>query len=347
MANELLRRIGKVPRNGGFSMDDYWVWGSAVVKGDDGRYHMYASRWSKKKPFFTTWVTDCEIVHAVADSAAGPYVFSDVALGKRGAQYWDGQSAHNPKIVRHGDKYILYYMGSTHPFEPFPDGTDPNRSGRHMIAGRSNKRVGIAVADNPYGPWERFDDPILKTKPNTFYSYLTSNPSPVVHEDGSALLMFKARAYEDYALNNRGFGDMTIGIAKADHYMGLYTVVNTEPVFGPNKTGVIEDPSVWRDAGGYHMIAKDMGDSICGEFHAGILCHSNDGLDWRLDAEPLAYSKNIVWDDGSPDFLGQMERPFVLVEDGRATTLFFAVMDGPGGFDNGTHSWNVAIPLTD
>jgi hypothetical protein len=340
MANQIMSRIGQVPRNGGFSMEGYWIWGSAVVKGDDGKYHMYASRWSKKLPFFTSWMTDCEIVHAVADAATGPYEFADVALEKRGAQYWDGQACHNPKIMRHDGKYILYYMGSTHPFEPFPEGRDPNITGKHCITARSHKRVGVAVADNPHGPWQRFDNPILPTKPNTFYSFLTSNPSPIIHPDGSVLLMFKARAYE-----GNTHGDMTIGLAKAEHYLGPYTVVNSEPIFGPGRLGVIEDPSIWLDQEGYHMLAKDMGDQICGEQHAGILCHSDNGLDWRLDPEPLAYSKHIRWDDGTSGFLGQMERVFPLVENGVVTTLFFAVMDGPGGFGNGRNSWNLALPL--
>jgi len=342
MANEIFRRIGDVPRGGVFSMNDYWIWDGSVVKGNDGKYHMYASRWSKKYPFFTTWMTDSEVVHAVSDTPAGPYQFTDVALPKRGAQYWDGQACHNPRVVRHGDKYILYYMGSTHPFRPFPEGTDPNRAGKHCIVARSNKRSGIAVADNPYGPWTRFDDPILKTKPNTFYSYLASNPAPVIHEDGSVLLMFKARAYAD---NKNGFSDMMIGVAKADHYMGPYAVVTPEPLFGPDRIGVIEDPCIWLDSRGYHLLAKDMGDKIAGEFHAGILCHSDNGVDWHLDKDPLAYSKHIVWDDGEAGFLGQMERPSVLLENGMVTTLFFAAMNGSGGFDNGTHSWVQSVPL--
>ena len=340
MTNSILERIGELDSASAFSMDDYWVWGSSVVKGDDGKYHMFASRWSKKKPFFTTWITDSEIVHAVADRADGTYVFSDVALGKRGSQFWDGQSAHNPKIFRHKGKYVLFYMGSTHPFEPFPDGDDPDVTGKHCVVARSNKRVGVAVADSPYGPWQRFDCPILPTKPNTFYSFLTSNPSPIIHEDGSVLLMFKARAY-----NGDVHGRMTIGIAKADHYLGPYRVINSEPIFGPDKVGEIEDPSIWLDNDGYHLLAKDMGSSICGEHHAGILCHSDNGLDWRLDEDPLAYSKKVQWRDGSEGVLGQMERPFPLVEDGVVTTLFFAAMDGPGGFNNGTRSWNQAVPL--
>jgi hypothetical protein len=340
MKYPLQSRIGRIPRKSGLQDENYWVWGSTVVQGDDGLFHMYVSRWSRDLPFHPGWMCECEIAHATAESVLGPYTFSDVALGKRGAQYWDGQACHNPKIVRHQDKYLLYYMGSTHPFEPYPDTEDKSTKGKHCILARSNKRVGVAVADSPYGPWTRFDDPILPTRPDTFYSFLTSNPSAVVHDDGSVLLMFKARAYEGDT-----HGGMTIGIAQAPHFKGPYTVVGDQPIFGPNKLGEIEDPAIWLDDSGYHMLAKDMTGDICGERHAGILCHSPDGLDWQLDETPRAYSKEITWEDGEAGFLGQMERVFPYVENGKLNTLFFAVMDGGGGFDKGKQSWNIAIPL--
>lgn len=340
MSNTVFNRIGSIPRNNGYRDDNYWVWGSTVVKGDDGLYHMYVSRWSRELPFHPGWMSECEIAHCISGNIAGPYTFSDVALGKRGAQYWDGQACHNPKILRHGDKYLLFHIGSTHPFESYFDAEVQNTSSKHCIVGRSNKRVGLAVSDSPYGPWTRMDDPILPTRPDTFYSFLTSNPSAIVHEDGSTLLMFKARAYEGDT-----HGPMTIGMAKADHYLGPYTVVNNEPIFGPDNVGEIEDPAMWLDDEGYHMLAKDMRGSICGERHAGILCHSKNGLDWEVDPSPRAYSKEIIWEDGEKGFLGQMERVFPYVEDGKLTTLFFAVMDGGGGFDKGKQSWNIAIPL--
>ncbi|MDT8391419.1 MAG: glycoside hydrolase family protein [Lentisphaeria bacterium] len=341
MRNEIHRRIDRVPRDNGYQDENFWVWGSTVVKADDGLYHMYVSRWSRELPFHPGWMTDCEIAHCTAEKVTGPYTFSDVALGKRGAQYWDGQSTHNPKVVRHGDTYLLFYMGSTHPFESFFDAERQDTGSKHCIVGRANKRVGVAVADSPYGPWIRQDEPILPTRPGTFYSFLTSNPSAVVHADGSVLLMFKARAHEGDT-----HGEMTIGIAKAPHYLGPYTVVNEKPLFGPGNVGVIEDPSMWLDNQGYHMLAKDMSGAISGEKHAGILCHSDNGIDWEVDASPKAYSKEIVWEDGETGFFGQMERVFPYVEDDKLTTLFFAVMDGGGGFHKGKRSWNIAIPLT-
>lgn len=42
---------------------------------------------------------------------------------------------------------------------------------------------------------------------------------------------------------------------------------------------------------------------------------------------------------------GQLERPYVLVEYGKPTHLYFGTVDGPGGFHNSTKSWNIVIPL--
>ncbi|TVQ74651.1 MAG: hypothetical protein EA363_01435, partial [Balneolaceae bacterium] len=43
--NNIFHRLEEAPVDGGFAQDDYWVWGSSVIKGDDGKYHMYVSRW--------------------------------------------------------------------------------------------------------------------------------------------------------------------------------------------------------------------------------------------------------------------------------------------------------------
>lgn len=75
----------------GFYMKDYWVWCGSVIKGDDGKYHMFASRWPIDLPFKNHWLTNSEIVHAVSDTPEGPYEFSDVALPPRGEQYWDAR----------------------------------------------------------------------------------------------------------------------------------------------------------------------------------------------------------------------------------------------------------------
>lgn len=340
--NSILSRIDVALAGAGFEMEGYWVWDCSVLKGDDGIFHMFASRWPKRLPFHPGWMVASEVVHATSRTAEGPYQFQDVALPARGAQYWDGRATHNPKVVRHKDKWVLFYMGSTHPFADVEDGKTLTLDSHYTTVARSNKRIGVATAPSPHGPWTRRDAPVLDTRAGTFYSFLTSNPSPIIHDDGSAILVFKSRAYRDkYPFH----GDMNIGVARAPHFEGPYTVAVNEPIFGVGRVGEIEDPFVWQDATGLHLIAKDQRGGITGHKHAGILAHSKDALRWSMDEKPLAYPRTLTWSDGPTETLGQLERPFILFQDGKMTHLFFSAMDGPGGFAHGTRSWNLVVRL--
>lgn len=339
--NQIFSRIGVAPVDGGFTMDDYWVWGSSVIKGEDSLYHMYVSRWPKFLPFHPGWMVASEIVHAVSEMAEGPYRFSDVALPPRGAEYWDGRSTHNPRIVKHKDLYVLFYMGSTHPFDEVTNPDTLTLSSPYCTVARSNKRIGVATSKSPYGPWERRDDPVLDTRPGTFYSFLTSNPAPWIEEDGTTTLIFKSRQYKE------GFpyqSSMSIGVAKASSFEGPYEV-HPEPIFGMDKMGEIEDPFIWKDDQGFHLIAKDQRGMLTGERHDGVLAHSTDAITWIPDTAPHAYSRLIRWSDGQEIRMGQLERASILIQDGELTHLFFATMDGPGGFNNSTRSWNMVLPL--
>src|SRR5688500_18798390 len=60
--------MGIVPRAGGFCMDGYWVWCGSVIKAEDGKYHMFASRWPRNITFHPGWMTDSEVVRAVSDT---------------------------------------------------------------------------------------------------------------------------------------------------------------------------------------------------------------------------------------------------------------------------------------
>lgn len=138
---------------------------------------------------------------------------------------------------------------------------------------------------------------------------------------------------------------MNIGVATAPSYDGKYTVVGDKPLFSIDHFGEIEDPHLWNDATGFHMIAKDQRGTITGGQGDGLLAHSKDGLNWVVDKNPKAYTKKVKWNNGKTVVQGQLERPFVFVENGKPTHLFFATMDGEGGFANGTKSWNMVIPL--
>ena len=62
--NPLFHHLDKAPRTPAFECEGYWAWGSSVVKGDDGKYHMFVSRFPKSLPFHPGWMVASEIVHA-------------------------------------------------------------------------------------------------------------------------------------------------------------------------------------------------------------------------------------------------------------------------------------------
>lgn len=336
----LMDRMLPAPINGGFRMEGYWVWCGSVVKGEDGRFHMFASRWPKHLPMHPGWLVGSEIVRAVADTPEGPYEFQEVVFPSRGAEYWDGRSTHNPMIIKHDDTYILYYIGTTHPFSDIEPGQPLDLEDPRTIVGRSNKRIGIATSKSVFGPWERRDEPILRPRPGKFDSFLISNPAPCVHEDGSVLLIYKTRCYEGHVHSRK----MMFGVAKANHYNGPYSAVSEEPIFYPDKVH-LEDPFIWKTENRYELIAKDMEGGTCGELHGGIHAFSKDGIKWELNDNPKTYSRSVFWDDGEVKTMANLERPFLLFQDGKPTHLFAATADGPGHFKGMTETWNMVIPL--
>jgi len=327
------------PINGGFKMDGYWIWCGSVVVGEDGKYHMFASRWDKSVPMHPGWLLNSEVVRAVSDTPEGPFTFEEVVLPSRGAQYWDGRMTHNPHIKKIGDTYVLYYIGTTHPF------ADDVPEEYKVIVARSNKRIGIATSKSVFGPWKRYDRPILDVRPEGFDSFLTSNPAPCVLDDGSIYLMYKSRAYLPKPYNRPLQSGMMLGMARAEAFDKPHIHMTDEPIF--DSTANLEDPFVWHDADGFNMIAKDMIGNICGEHHGGVHALSDDGIHWNIRKDVVFYSRKILWDDGKVRHMGNMERPFILFHGDKPTHIYFATSDGDPktGFVNCTNTWNMVIPL--
>lgn len=317
--NVFYQNWDKSPKEGSFKMDDWIVWGGSVVKGEDEKYYMFASRWPKNLTM-SAWATNSEIVLAVSDTPQGPYKFKQVVLPARGKQYWDGMMTHNPNIHYHNGKYILFYIGITYDFEQ-PKNIIPTRELYEKAW--NNKRIGIAIADSPTGPWKRMDKPIIEPRKNMWDGAVTSNPAAVIHEDGSVLLIYKS-APVPYPERNKN-GTMRFGVAKADHYLGPYKRVTEDNkiIIKPIDTNV-EDPYVWYDGTKYLMLAKCMNESITGEHGAGFIATSKNGIDWETPKNPIAYSKEVELSDGSKQKMPKLERPQVLLENGIPTYVFFA-----------------------
>lgn len=151
------------PKHGGFAMDNYILWCSSVIKVGD-TYQMFASRWPLQYGL-NGWTKYSECVRATSTNLYGPYTFQEVVLQKRPG-HWDNSRVHNVKIVRAGDKYVIFYINSS------------NESG-------------YAAADSITGPWTRSDQPVIRA----------SNPAPFVRPDGSLYVFCRLR---DSSGVNRG-----------------------------------------------------------------------------------------------------------------------------------------------
>lgn len=334
-------RILPAPKNGGFYDPDYWIWGSSVIKGEDGKYHMFVSRWTKQVGF-GNWVTNSQVVHAIADTAIGPYLYNDVVLPMRGKQFWDGMCTHNPRIVKYKEEYLLYYFGNTYNF-PQPNAANPEVSNEMSREAWMNKRIGVAISKSVYGPWKRLDKPVIEPRPGHWDASITSNPAPAVNDStGKILLMYKSST-------NGMVPPLLLGVSQSSKPEGPYHRLTEEPIFRfetkTNNRRDVEDPFIWWSGNKYEAILKDRSGEICGEEGGGIHVWSNDGIKWHLFDKVKAYSKTILWDDGSTSEHNHFERPFVLIENGAPTHLFAATGIGPKAWQF-QHTWNMVIPLS-
>lgn len=340
----LKERMLPAPREGGFRMEGYWIWCGSVIKAEDGRYHMFASRWKKTQKMHPGWLLESEVVRAVSDKAEGPYTYEETVLPTRGPQYWDGRATHNPRIMKQGDTYYLFYTGITYPFEDVPEGEVVEPDDMRVIVARASKRIGVAVSQSIYGPWRRPEQPYLDVRPEKFDNFLVSNPSPVLEEDSSLWMMYKARGYKKPPYKGELHGPMTIGAVRAYSVQGPYERLTEHALFDTDHIS-IEDMFVWKQNGFYEMIAKDMTGEVCGEKYGGIHGYSKDGLHWEINKGELAFSRKVLWDDGKEEVMGNMDRPFILFEDGKPAYLFFAVSNGTDSFYDASETWNMVIPL--
>jgi hypothetical protein len=252
-------------------MDGYFVWCGSLIRAE-GRFHMFASRWPRDTGFPDGYRRHSEIVRAVSDVPEGPYEFREVVLAGRGGDWWDGRMCHNPKILRIGDRYVLFYNAT-------------DLSGRLLHGKHPYRQIGYADAPSIRGPWRRLDRPLPLGED-------TNNPAPYVHDDGCVLLV-----YRDWALR--------MYIAKAPAYDGDYQVVARDFF----EEGRLEDPDLYVVDGQYHMVMEDNQAKLTGhERHGGHLV-SRDGIHWQRADDVHVYTHDIAFKDGTRFTAERRERP--------------------------------------
>lgn len=292
-------------------LEGYYVWCNTPIIGPDEKVHVFFSRWDSRKKM-SGWINGCEIAHAVADSPESEFKVIDTVLAPRPGN-WDATTCHNPFITRFNNKYYLYYMGNSN--------------------GKTNtKRIGLAIADSLYGPWERRDTPILLPgAEGSWDDHCTTNPS-VIYHNGKYLLFYKSWNTQEYEKATGSIrGNRKYGLSIADHPEGPFIKYNQNPIIDFSHRGnnaQLEDAFVWHQHNRFFMIARDMGYF---NHEYGIIMHSKNGTHWSKPKIAFYEADKYIKQPPAPAHLkryGRFERPQLLLVNGKPAYLFTASQGG-------------------
>lgn len=165
-----------------------------------------------------------------------------VAITRGEAGRYDDRAVFTPEVCAYDGKYYLVYQSVTTPY-----------------TNRQYEEIAIAVADSPYGPWQKSDAPILSPEKdgawrgdedNRFHvTAKGSFDSHKVHDP--CLLPFNGKFYLYYKGETMGeemnFGGREIkhGVAIADNILGPYVKSEYNPISNSGHEVV-----VWNQNGG-------------------------------------------------------------------------------------------------
>ncbi|MDB4334915.1 glycoside hydrolase family protein [bacterium] len=252
--------------------ENYSIWGSSPIVGDDGKIHVFSARW----PEFNVnpaWRKSSEVAHYVADSPEGPFVFSDVAVkgsGKEGA--WDRYAPHNPEIQKIGDYYAITFVANSDYRKP---------------AHPSNQKIGLVYSKSLYGPWEKAGKGGMVVEVSKDSSHWTFGSglgvdNPCLNEvDGKPIIYFKNRK------NKNGKSYSKYGYAIAEKIEGPY-VVSDNPI--TDNESYLEDATAFTWNNKYYLLTTDNHGTVTGVTGGGILWASNDSKKFQVDSTQLAYN---------------------------------------------------------
>ncbi len=318
-------RIQPLDSHNVFKTLGYYNWGASIIKGDDGLYHLFYSRWEKKYKF-TGWLTHSEIAHATAPSPSGPWTYQQTAMTGRRGKNWDAITAHNPKIKYFDGKYYLYYVSTNLGSKSYTETelietAHTGYSHANWKILRPNQRTGVAVSTSLSGPWMRQDTPLIQ--PAGPITTLTVNPAICKGKDQNYHLIIKG----DKPNETRFIRNQAIAVSRFPDRG--YKILNN-PVIDYLDT---EDMSMWYD---------ETSEYYYGIFHAHSfigLVSSPNGKNWKKATEYSLMTKKLILKNGTEIMPDRLERPFVYTENGEPRVISLAVKKGD-------ESYTVFVPIS-
>ena len=283
--------------NGGVGprQETNFYWDGKIVKGEDGKYHLYASRWAYSNGFGppvgasgTGWQSSIPI-QAVSDNIMGPYV-------SQGDCYTRNQEGNNKG---HNTTALVTPTGAA----PY------TLSVGEIVAGQ------MFSASSANGPWTLLG--LTKTNNNGHNGCgtLSSNFTFTVGPD------------------NRFWATSRSGcIMDSDQVLGTYKVETDSvlPNLENNGNANAEDEVIWYSGGYYHIVYNYW--HVQRAYHImsknGTTNWTSTGLAYQGTQTPAnASSSWLRYTDGTVNQWHNMERVSVYQESGHVTHFTFAVTD--------------------
>jgi hypothetical protein len=296
------------------TMTRWNYWDGQILKGPDGKYRMFASRWDQALGH-KAWGQSIAVT-AISDSALGPY-------RDKGLMWPDdeGGKGHNVTALR------------------LPDG-------RYAVVVSETRNGDVFVSASIDGPWRKLGSITVDQ------SEYRSVKTPGDLQQAAELKPWRASNVSLIARPDGGFEIVQRSgqiLVSTTDILGPYKVMGDSvyrglPGLPQNDMRAFEDPVIWYSGGWYHILVNHWRDRRA--YHL----ISRDGVTkWRLQG--LAYEPGadfIRYTSGQVNHWNKLERPGVLIENGHVTALTFAVVDIPKEAqtgNNGHGSKVVVVPF--
>jgi MYXO-CTERM domain-containing protein len=282
-----------------------FYWDGKIIRGEDGKYHLYCSYWLHSIGFgppgggTTGWERSIPM-EAVSDNVMGPYVF-------QGHAYTSNQAGND--------------MGHNVTAVVAPTGARPyTLSVGEIVPGQ------MFSASSANGPWTLLGLTQTNANGHTACGSLSSNFTFTVGPGGRF-----------WATSRGGC------VMDSDQVLGPYRVETNSvlPNLENNDNGNAEDEVIWYSGGYYHIVYNYW--NVQRAYHImskdGMTNWTSTGLAYQATQSPAnANSRWLRYTDGTVNQWHNMERVGVYQENGHVTHFTFAVTDvdkNASGVSNG------------
>jgi hypothetical protein len=290
--------------------EDYTIWGSSPIVGEDGKIHVFCARWPELN-VAPGWRYSSEVAHYVADSPESEFKYVETVIKGTGRNTWDKYAPHNPEIKKFGKYYVIVFIA---------------HDGSSNWKNAADQKIGMVYSESINGPWKKAGNQGLIIAPSTNENNWTykskngvCNPS-INFVNGKYIVYFKA-------VENAKHSHTKFGYAYSDHVLGPYKIY-PKPITN-NKTH-LEDATSFSYNNIDYLLTTDNAGGVTGERGGLTLWTSKGGVDFSMDHAQIAalrypkYYKSYNESKTSKIYGAgpKFERPKVLLIDGKPTYLF-------------------------